>query len=310
MALVVLLSLLNRVCMKKLLTQCLAACILLLMAGVGFCQPPQRPAITGIAFVTLQVSDLHKAGTFYQSLLGYQPLPAKADPQRGTQSIFINARQSVIIKAGLPAYRDERLLSVAFQTADAEALRLYLEARGVGVPQKLDTSLPGILSFTVADPDGHAIQFVQRLANAKVQPVNAAPATALSRRILHAGLTISSAVAANRFYADILGFSEIWRGGATDSVVSWLNMRVPEGTDYLEYMLVSGPVSRQQLGSLHHIALMVLDMQQAVDMLGTRSLENGYPVAAPRIGRNNRWQLNLFDPDGTRIELMEPFTMR
>ena len=87
-------------------------------------------------------------------------------------------------------------------------------------------------------------------------------------------------------------------------------MRVPEGTDYLEYMLVNGPVSRQQLGSLLHIALMVPDMQQAVDELRVRSVNTGYPVAAPRIGRNNRWQLNLFDPDGTRIELMEPFTMR
>jgi len=25
---------------------------------------------------------------------------------------------------------------------------------------------------------------------------------------------------------------------------------------------------------------------------------------------NNRWQLNLFDPDGTRVELMEPWTVR
>jgi hypothetical protein len=33
-------------------------------------------------------------------------------------------------------------------------------------------------------------------------------------------------------------------------------------------------------------------------------------LGTPRIGRNNRWQLNLFDPDGTRTELMEPFTVR
>jgi hypothetical protein len=26
------------------------------------------------------------------------------------------------------------------------------------------------------------------------------------------------------------------------------------------------------------------------------------------IGRNRKWQLNLFDPDGTRAELMEPRT--
>ena len=32
--------------------------------------------------------------------------------------------------------------------------------------------------------------------------------------------------------------------------------------------------------------------------------------ANPAIGTNNRWQLNLFDPDGTRVELMEPWTVR
>jgi lactoylglutathione lyase len=133
---------------------------------------------------------------------------------------------------------------------------------------------------------------------------------AISHRILHAGLTISNDKGADAFYKDILGFSEIWRGGANDSVTNWINMRLPETTDYLEYMLVNAPPNKQQLGSLHHIALMVPDMQQAVDLLRVRSEQLKYPVAPPRIGRNNRWQLNLFDPDGTRIELMEPFTFR
>ncbi len=87
-------------------------------------------------------------------------------------------------------------------------------------------------------------------------------------------------------------------------------MHVPESTAYLEYMLVTGPVDRQQLGSLHHIALMVPDMQQALERLHENAAGTNYRIAAPRVGRNKRWQLNLFDPDGTRIELMEPFTMR
>ena len=61
----------------------------------------------------------------------------------------------------------------------------------------------------------------------------------ISRRILHAGLTIRDAAAADRFYKDVLGFSEIWRGGRPEGVTNWINMRVPEGTDYLEYMLTA-----------------------------------------------------------------------
>src|SRR6185436_7959500 len=42
---------------------------------------------------------------------------------------------------------------------------------------------------------------------------------------------------ARSFYGGILGFEEIWRGSAASSpTLSWVNMRVPDGTDYLEFM--------------------------------------------------------------------------
>lgn len=121
----------------------------------------------------------------------------------------------------------------------------------------------------------------------------------------------SSAAWRGKFYKDILGFSEIWRGGRDDSVTSWINMRVPHGTDYIEYMLVSGPVDRPQLGVLHHAALQVPDIQLALETLRERPLGwDSETIRPPQVGRNNRWQLNLYDADGTRVELMEPFTMR
>jgi hypothetical protein len=33
-------------------------------------------------------------------------------------------------------------------------------------------------------------------------------------------------------------------------------------------------------------------------------------IRSPQVGRNRRWQLNLFDADGSRAELMEPFPIR
>ena len=303
---------------NTLMNGCCKKCLFvffILLTNLSFlttsAQQVKRPPITGIAFVELQVSDIKKAHIFYHSILGYGVTTSKPGPGKELYSavIRVNQRQSIKIQDGLPAGQDERLLCVAFQTTDAEAMRLYLQAKAVTVPEAVNRE-EGMSSFTITDPDKHTVKFVQYITNAKVQPLHVSGDSAISRRILHAGLTVSSIPAANTFYGDILGFSEIWRGGSNDSITSWINMRVPEGTDYLEYMLVNGPVNRQQLGSMHHIALMVPDMQQAVDALSIRSLSTGYPVAAPRIGRNNRWQLNLFDPDGTRIELMEPFTMR
>ena len=62
---------------------------------------------------------------------------------------------------------------------------------------------------------------------------------------------------------------------------------------------------------MHHVALVVPDIQAALELV--RSRRGGtdrQTVRAPQVGRNKRWQLNLFDPDGSRAELMEPFTMR
>ena len=97
----------------------------------------------------------------------------------------------------------------------------------------------------------------------------------------------------------------------TYTETSWINMKVPDGTDYLEYMLVSGKVDRERLGTLHHMALSVPDIQAALEAVRTRpgGLDRR-TVRNPQVGRNNRWQLNLYDPDGSRCELMEPFTMR
>lgn len=39
-----------------------------------------------------------------------------------------------------------------------------------------------------------------------------------------------------RFYDDILGFNEFWRGGGSPKMASWVNMRVPGGEDYIELM--------------------------------------------------------------------------
>jgi lactoylglutathione lyase len=131
----------------------------------------------------------------------------------------------------------------------------------------------------------------------------------ISDRILHVGVTVADQAAADKFYKDILGFSEIWRGGRDEATLNWINMKVPDGTDYLEYMLVTSKPTRQQLGTLHHVALLVPDIQKALETARERS-SDGASVRSPQVGRNRRWQLNLFDPDGSRAELMEPFTIR
>ena len=92
--------------------------------------------------------------------------------------------------------------------------------------------------------------------------------------------------------------------------MSWVNLRVPDGPDYVELMLYSTPQDVAQVGVKNHICLITPDIKAAVAMLESRPARKSYnrPIEI-KIGKNGKRQANLFDPDGTRIELMEPNTV-
>jgi catechol 2,3-dioxygenase-like lactoylglutathione lyase family enzyme len=123
---------------------------------------------------------------------------------------------------------------------------------------------------------------------------------------------VHNASAENAFYRTVLGFRPYWFGGAKDGVTSWISQQVPDGTDWIEYMLTDGPetsgipasMTAARLGGMDHFALGVQNMQKAAELLyaGERIPET---ASGPKIGRDGKWQYNLFSPDGTRAELME-----
>ena len=270
----------------------------------GAAQPVQaRPRITGINHIAFRVTDAKAARRFYSEILGLSEYPS-AD---GVPLAYaVGSHQRVIVEPGLPAGEDERLSHLAFETPDVKALGAHLSALGFAVTQPKERCDPS--AIRVVDPDGHPIEFVEA---PWPPPPSAAPGgSALSKRLLHAGLTVRDEQNAHRFYRDALGFSEIWRGGRPEGVTQWINMRVPDGTDYLEYMLSATPPDRQRRGSMHHVCLMVPDIQTAWEEVGRRNTGSTVRLSPPNVGVNGRWQLNLYDPDGTRTELMEPFRVR
>jgi catechol 2,3-dioxygenase-like lactoylglutathione lyase family enzyme len=286
-----------------------AAVLAALSVGVSAQVPASRPRITGIDHIVLRASDAAAARRFYTDVLGLRPsagLSARLEFKVGD-------RQAIYVDPDLPAGEDERLRLLAFSTPDLKELAAHLTAKGVAVAR---VAGPGAAAITVSDPDGHPLAFVQRSFPPDSGSMSGTghgpqPPSPLSTRILHAGLTIRDEAAATRFYKDVLGFSEIWRGGRSEGSTDWINMRVPDGTDYLEYMLVSSPPDRRQRGVLHHVALLVPDIQAAWETAGARTpAAERSKLGPPNVGRNGRWQLNLYDGDGTRTELMEPFRVR
>jgi len=278
----------------------------LLLAVAALLQTaPSRPPVSGVAHVRLMTSDLAKARKFYGELLGFPEVPQA----NGRVAIFrINDRQRVIVRSGLPPDRDDRFVDVAFETPDLASMRRHFQSKSIEARDVEDAGEGEGQALETADTDGHVVRLIQLTAG----PMRLEGADRrLSRRMLHVGLTIRDAAAADRFYKDALGFSEIWRGGRPEGATNWINMRVPDGTDYLEYMLAAASADRRQLGTAHHIALLVTDIQAALEAVRARTAD-GDPNhrAIPQIGVNRRWQLNVYDPDGTRIEFMEPWTVR
>ena len=265
----------------------------------------KRPPITGVAHVALKTNDLTEARRFYGRDLGFSgalTMPAQLGPAAWFK---VNDHQYLEIYETLKSEDQDRLIEIAFETADAKALRDYLAAKGVNVPATVSKGWDGNLSFGVKDPEGHNIAFVQYLTDSipGKQFGLLMPATRISEHMIHAGFLVNDRGAEDHFFKDILGFEEMWHGGKTDTSADWISMRVPDGEDWLEYMCnVQNPTPKTR-GIMNHIAFGVPEMDAAAKILQSRQA----PMSEkPKIGRDGKWQLNLYDPNLTRAELMEP----
>ncbi len=119
-----------------------------------------RPPIVGVSHIAFRVSDLARARAFYSGLLGYEETDRGREAGRPSGlRLGINRRQFVEIRPGLAAGTDDRLDHVAFETTDVAALRAYLEGRGLKAGEPVDDGGDRVLRL--ADPDGHAVEFVQ-----------------------------------------------------------------------------------------------------------------------------------------------------
>lgn len=287
------------------------------MAALPALAQPARPEIFGLAHAAFYVTDLGKTLAFYHDLLGFDEVfTLKRDD--GTVRIGfikINDLQYVeLFTDPRPAGSEDGQLShIAIYTNSAEGMRTYLAAHGVKTPASVPKGKTGNFNFTVRDPDGHGLEIVEYLADSWTgqDAGKFMPGTRISNHMAHAGILVESLDRANAFYGDLLGFREFWRGNsATSKTLSWTNMRVPNGTDYIEFMLYSGPRATQDTGTKNHISLTVPDAAAALETLESRAAKAGYSREMKiQTGVNRKRQINLYDPDGTRVELMEAETV-
>jgi catechol 2,3-dioxygenase-like lactoylglutathione lyase family enzyme len=244
------------------------------------------------------VTDLQKARRFYGAdYLGF----AEPFQVSSTVAIFkINDSQFIELYQEVPAANDTnfQLKDIAFYTSDAEALRTYFATKNVAVPPSVGKNLLGNTSFTVTDPDGHTVEWVQYEQDSLTGQTQgqAMPSSRVGGSVHHLGVSIMDPNASNAFYETALGF-------LASSTADKQAAEDPNATVRIEYGVSPGHAPSKAFALIRdHLCLRVADTMQAVRTLIGKNpaipLEHhvldGFTVRA-----------NVLDPDGSRIEFAD-----
>jgi lactoylglutathione lyase len=273
----------------------------------------QRPHITGLSHIALYVHDMEKTRAFYKEFLGFaEPYSlTNKDGSLHLTWIKINDLQTIELFPEKETNSD-RLYHVALETDDAAAMRDYLAEKGVKVPDKVGKGRIGNLNYFINDPEGHIVEIVQYAPDGWTAQNRGkfTPDTRISTNMPHMGILVGDLDAAKKFYEGILGFHEIWRGSKNANVLNWVHEQIPNGSGFFEFMLYADLPDPDKRGKYHHLCLEVPDIEKARATLAERAPRIGYTKAMEiQTGINHKRQLNVYDPDGTRVELMEPHTV-
>jgi catechol 2,3-dioxygenase-like lactoylglutathione lyase family enzyme len=284
-----------------------------LLASFSPAQTPERPKIYGIAYVRVKASDFQKSAETYSKILGLSTGTYGCAKVKNPCYV-VNALQHVELTHANAGESGSWLDEVAFRTDDVGKMREYLLAQKVQV-SGIESTPDGALLIEAEDPEGNRIAFVKL---AKVETLKPLASTQVSYRIFHAGFVVRDLQLMRHFYLDELGFKLYWKGGfkdlpagtaEKDSDIDWFEIQVPDGSDWVEFMLnIAANADHQELGVQNHFCLGVADMPKALDQLHKNGLapDSKFADDKSEIGRDGKWQFDIFDPDWTRIELMEP----
>lgn len=260
-------------------------------------EPPKRPFITGISHVRLWATDVHKSQDFYRQILGLKTGTAfctgKASP-----CFTVNDHQQIELAQVTSAEPKDLLAEIAFTTTDIEGMHTYLAAHQITV-SPITRDPDGVRHFELHDPENNPIAFVQLPSARFFTPAH----EQTSNHLLHAGFIVHDMDKENKFYMDLLGFRIYWRGGFKDDGLDWYELQVSEGDNWIEYMLnIPANADKKERGVQNHFSFGVNKIDFAVSALKANGLRK---MDGPEVGRDGKQGLDVYDPDGSRVEYME-----
>src|SRR3984893_350387 len=280
----------------------LATALCLITAAGPTAKDTERPHILGIAYVRIYVSNFATARSFYKAATDTTrpcDLCERAEPS----AFRLPSGQFILLSQIKKGGESNLLAEISFAADHLKELKHLLKSDKI---QFVTEEQNGLISMIrLHYPEGHALAFLDVNAPRKYSAFypTEGPDSATKERIIHAGFIVKDRAAMDHFYKDVLGFRLYWHGGMTDDETAWVDMQVPDGADWIEYMLnIPADADVHTRGVMNHFAIGVPDIHTAAKELE----KNGAPLTEqPKIGRDGKWQLNLYDPDETRVELME-----
>ncbi len=290
--------------MKKMCLQGLLCLFLLMLLSPASGQQVKRPPLWGIAKMTYLVSDYALAQSYYGDFLGFDKAFSYPSPLGEVVAYKVNDRQFLEFVEDKAAREKERLVALTFETGDAEGMRSYLAAKGVAVPGEVTVDGAGNRVFTIHDPDGVPIEFLQWGENSLHRQNRGKNLSErrISPRIHHAGIYARRVQDNPVFYTEILGFRPAIRIPEESSQpLQIIYFQIPESAEMIEHY----PTDTHNFA---HPCFVAVDMQDVVYTLKERSRGEG--VGRPMIGRGRKWLLNIANADGTKVEFVEMYLAR
>jgi catechol 2,3-dioxygenase-like lactoylglutathione lyase family enzyme len=282
----------------KLIVPFLLSCSVTLTVAPAEAQSHPRPRITGISHLAVYTSDPQATERYYTQVVGATRQPDPENP-KGVR-YALNAVQFVEVLPLPPNAGVNRMDHAGFQTDNAEGLRLYLKAKGWQTPANITHYDDGSKAFRVNDPEGNVIEFVE--PSAQDDP------HVIGHHVIHIGFLVHSRAAEDKFYRELLGFRPYWYGGMHGDKVEWVSQQTPDSHDWLEYMLRDDPkpITQQTLGVLDHLSIGVVSVPDSYKKLQSENrLKDVHADQGPKVGKDGKYQFNMYDPDGIRLEFME-----
>jgi catechol 2,3-dioxygenase-like lactoylglutathione lyase family enzyme len=191
---------------------------------------PVRPKITGLSHLAVYTSDAAAADHHYREILGAAKLLDPENP-KGVRYAF-TATQFVEVLPLRAGAGIERLDHTAWITESADGMRRYLAAKGWKTPAKVQKGSDGSRWFSVTDPEGNKVEFVEPPAH----PVAVSVPKAIGTHMIHVGYMTHDRAAEDKFYKDLLGFRPYWWGGRNGKL-EWISQQCPDGHDWRESRL-------------------------------------------------------------------------